>query len=160
MYEIDSRRNSRYSPIENYHQGQVRTRQANMDYRAIFYNPPSNSSNTSNTRNQSSIKRGGTFMALRRIFKNWRRGNSIRSETKSMTCCIWLGEFEDGQVVIQLKCNKQHWFHAKCLEGWAKNNNTWPLWRIDYVKMAKKENKKMATTGNVSIDNILREERV
>ena len=153
VYEIDSRRNSRYSPIHNYHQRLVRTRRTNMDYRAIFYNQPSN------IRNRGKIKRGDTSIALRKVFKNWRRGSSIKSEINSIICCIWLGEFEDGQAIIQLKCNKQHWFHAKCLEGWAKNNNTWPLWRTDYVEMAKEENNRM-NKKNEPIDNIVNEQRV
>ena len=154
VYEIDSRRNHRYGRIQNHNQRHVRARQRDLDYRAIFYNLPSNA------RNQSTIKRGGTFMALRRILKNWRRGNSIKSEIQSMTWCIWLGEFEDEQIFIQLKWNKQHWFHTKCLKGWAQNNNTWPLWRTDYVQMAKEENKKMKKMKNVPIGNILDEERV
>ena len=130
-----------------------------MEYQAVVYNQPSNSQHNSNSTNQNNVRRGGTFMALRRIFGNWRRGNSIRPQLQNETWCIWLGEFEEGQVLIQLKCNQKHWFHVDCIEGWATSNNTWPIWRTNYVDIAKEENRRSFKTDSLSIHSISNEER-
>ena len=74
-----------------------------MDYRAILYNQPSNSQNARNGRNRNDIRRRGTLLALSRIFKNWRHGNSIKPQLLNKNCCICLAPFENGEVLIQLK---------------------------------------------------------
>ena len=130
-----------------------------MEYRAIFYNQPLNSQNIPNSTNENRARRRGTLKALSLIFKNWRRGNSIRPQLLNDNCSIWLGSFENGKMLIQLKWNKQHWFHLKCLEGWAINNSTWPLWRTNYVEMAKKEDQILRKTDNLSIHGISNQER-
>ena len=86
MYEI----NHRQVQVQNYDEEQIRTRLRNMDYRTIFYNQPSNSQNTHNARprNRTNMRRRGTLMALSLIFKNWRRGNSIKPQLLNENCCI------------------------------------------------------------------------
>ena len=59
-----------------------------MEYQTVVHNHSSNSQNTPNTINHNNTIRGGTFMALRRIFRGWRRGNSIRPQLQNETCCI------------------------------------------------------------------------
>ena len=84
MYEIDHPQ----VHVQNNIDEQIRTRFRNMDYRTIFYHQPSNSQNANNGRNRNNIRRRGTLTALSRIFKNWRRGNSIKPQLLNENCCI------------------------------------------------------------------------
>ena len=130
-----------------------------MEYQTVVHNQPSNPQNTLSTTNQNNITRGGTLMTFRRIFKGWRRGNSIQPQLQSETCWIWLEEFKNDQVFIQLKWDKQHWFHIKCIEERKRNNSTWPIWRTNYVEMAKEESRRLFNTDSLSIHSISNEER-
>ena len=130
-----------------------------MEYQTVVHNQPSNPHNTPNAISQNNITRGGTLMALRRIFEGWRRGNSIRPQLQNETCCIWLEEFKNDQVFIQLKWDKQHWFHIICIAEWTKNNTTWPIWRANYIEVAKEENRRLFDNDSLSIHSISNEER-
>ena len=81
MYEIDHIQDD----IQNYIDERIRARLRDIDYRAIFYNQPSNSQDNSTSADQNNVRREGTLRALRRIFKNWRRGSSIRPQLQSET---------------------------------------------------------------------------
>ena len=87
----------------------------------------------------SNIQNNEEMKALKHIFKNWRRGNSLISDLQDRTCSICLGGFEKDQVLIQLKWNHSHWFHYQWIRSWATKNDTWPIWRANYVEAAHKE---------------------
>ena len=160
VYAIDNRRHQRHNSIQNLHVEQIRDRFGNMEYQTAVYNQPSTIENSPNTTFQNVIRKGPTFMALRRIFKGWKRGNSIRPHLQNETCCIWLGEFKKGQTFIQLKCGKQHWFHFKCIGKWTMNNTTCPIWRTDYVEVAREENRRSFKTDRLYIHSISNEDSV
>ena len=74
--------------MQNLNEEQIRDRLRDIEYQTVVYNQPSNSQNAPNTAFQNVVKRGNTFMALRRIFRGWKRGNSIRPQLQNETCCI------------------------------------------------------------------------
>ena len=88
IYEIGNREDPRRNHIQNHDEEQIRARQGNMEYQTVVNNQSSNPQHTSNSANQNNVRRGGTIMALRRIFRGWRRGNSIRPQLQNETCCI------------------------------------------------------------------------
>ena len=98
--------------------------------------------------------------ALKRIFKTWRRGNSLISNLEEKTCSIWLGDFEDRQVLIQLKWNHSHWFHYEWIRKWATTNDTWPIWRANYVEVAHKEIWRSEKLDRLSMHSISYEQSV
>ena len=98
--------------------------------------------------------------ALKRIFRTWRRGNSLILNLHDKTCSIWLGDFEDHQVLIQLKWNHSHWFHYEWIRKWATMDDTWPIWRADYVATAHKEIQRSLKLDQLSVHSISYEERV
>ena len=44
------------------------------------------------------------------------------------TCKICLCEYEKDDMVTRLKCDRRHYFHTECIEGWIKQGkNTCPF---------------------------------
>ena len=84
VYEI----NYQEFHVQDNNEEQIRTRLRNMEYRVIFYNQPLNSQNIPNSTNENRARRRGTLKALSLIFKNWRRGNSIRPQLLNDNCGI------------------------------------------------------------------------
>ena len=119
----------------------------------MSYTPPDNDLNHIN------VIRNSTFMALRRIFIDWKRENSISPTLNDRMWAIWLESFQKGQQFIQLKWNSQHWFHTIWIKRWALSNDTWPIWRADYIEMAKQENRRLFNSNSLSIHSISLEEQ-
>ena len=92
--------------------------------------------------------------ALKRIFRTWRRGNSLISNLQDKTCSIWLGSFEDHEVLIQLKWNYSHWFHYEWIRKWATSKDTWPIWRANYVERAHKEIQRSTKLDRIPMHSI------
>ena len=88
VYAIDNRRHQRHNSIQNLHVEQIRDRFGNMMYQTALYNQPSTIENSSNTTFQNVVNRRNTFRALHRIFRGWKRGNSIRPQLQNETCSI------------------------------------------------------------------------
>eukprot|EP00553_Chaetoceros_curvisetus_P007467 CAMPEP_0204622652 /NCGR_PEP_ID=MMETSP0717-20131115/8336_1 /ASSEMBLY_ACC=CAM_ASM_000666 /TAXON_ID=230516 /ORGANISM="Chaetoceros curvisetus" /LENGTH=382 /DNA_ID=CAMNT_0051637457 /DNA_START=31 /DNA_END=1179 /DNA_ORIENTATION=+ len=45
------------------------------------------------------------------------------------SCCICLCEYEEGEMLTQLKCG--HVYHKECIDSWCKNHVTCPLCNLD-----------------------------
>ena len=112
------------------------------------------------SRSNSNIKNSNEMKALRHIFKNWRRGNSLISDLEGRTCSIWLNGYEKDQVLIQLKWNHSHWFHYEWIRTWATKNDTWPIWRANYVEEAHIENQKSFLIDRSSSHSISFEDNI
>lgn len=46
-------------------------------------------------------------------------------------CCIWLVNFDSSQDVIRLPCNRNHFFHRECINGWTLKSPTCPLCKCE-----------------------------
>ncbi len=46
-------------------------------------------------------------------------------------CCICKCDYEDGDDLILLKCDKSHNFHDECLTQWLKINKVCPMCRAE-----------------------------
>jgi E3 ubiquitin-protein ligase BIG BROTHER-like protein len=46
-------------------------------------------------------------------------------------CCICKCDYEDGDELIILKCDKSHNFHDECLTQWLKINKVCPMCRAE-----------------------------
>ena len=80
-----------------------------------------------------------TNKAKNKIFNNWKKVFNPEKDSKGEYCCICLEEFEKGEMIIELKCGAGHIFHSVCIEAWSMKNHNWPLWRTDFVEVAKNE---------------------
>lgn len=86
------------------------------------------------------VRKVSSFQAANLIFKKWRRGNSIVPYVQESWWPIWLSDFKLDEIVIQLKCSMSHCFHYNCMNEWIKRENkTWPIWRTDFIQVAKQE---------------------
>lgn len=48
-------------------------------------------------------------------------------------CYICLDEIVKGQEIIVLKCNKNHFFHTRCIKQWLRNSVSCPLCRQNKI---------------------------
>ena len=56
-------------------------------------------------------------------FKNLDEKDKIMTE-----CVICLKKYEENDAILELKCDKRHYFHKECITQWVeKNHNTCPL---------------------------------
>jgi hypothetical protein len=50
-------------------------------------------------------------------------------------CVICMIDYQESDLITQLKCDKTHYFHTSCLESWIKsNNNSCPYCREEIKK--------------------------
>ena len=82
-----------------------RVRIGYYDYQEMVYQQrqPHSRTRSAISNSNSNIENNEEMKALKHIFKNWRRGNSLISDMQDRTCSICLGSFEKDQVLIQLK---------------------------------------------------------
>lgn len=70
----------------------------------------------------------GTIQHLRRVV--WHPPSpNVRDPNPCPTtqCTVCLAEYEDGDVLIVLPCDRRHNFHKSCIEPWLQRMNTCPL---------------------------------
>lgn len=68
--------------------------------------------------------------------------NKFHSES---ACAICYVDYKMDDVVTQLKCDKRHYFHTECLEGWIKKgHNICPFCRAPIENYATSENNSSA----------------
>ena len=80
-----------------------------------------------------------TNKAKNNILNNWKKVFDPNINNKGEAWCICLEEFETGEMIIELKCGAGHIFHSICIEAWSMKNHSWPLWRTDFIEVAKNE---------------------
>lgn len=55
-------------------------------------------------------------------------------EEEATECVICLGEFEGGEIIINLPCN--HLFHHQCISSWLKKSHTsCPICRVNVTEV-------------------------
>ena len=84
------------------------------------------------------VQRVPTIKVMGDMLSQWRRSYSIK-ENQVQAWCVCLEEFQKGEQIVELHCGKGHIFHPHWIEGWAKRNKSCPLWRTDFVELARKE---------------------
>jgi len=52
---------------------------------------------------------------------------SCKEEVNNLDCCICLGNFELGEMLVSLPCDKKHSFHGGCIRQWLERQNSCPL---------------------------------
>jgi hypothetical protein len=53
--------------------------------------------------------------------------NHNMDEVNNIDCSICLNNFEMGEMLISLPCDKKHSFHATCIRQWLRRQNSCPL---------------------------------
>ena len=51
--------------------------------------------------------------------------------TSNKECAICLSEFVEGEKVVPLSCNVQHYFHEQCIKQWIRTKTQCPLCRAE-----------------------------
>jgi hypothetical protein len=80
-----------------------------------------------------SIRRGGRADAdwvptSRDILTNMVKGKFNPNEhPEGAECIICMEDYKEEDEVIELPCDTRHFFHAACISGWLKTNNSCPL---------------------------------
>jgi hypothetical protein len=74
-----------------------------------------------------------------KIFKKDGYGSVSQKEVGSMVedgphCSICLGEYEDGEEIVQLPCG--HLYHEECIDSWTSNHVKCPLCNLDLEETA------------------------
>ena len=59
------------------------------------------------------------------ISQNWAK--AYTNNMAQQECAICLEDFKKGEEVVELKCDKKHIFHRRCLQKWGENHSTCPL---------------------------------
>lgn len=112
----------------------------------------------SRARPEPKIQRKGTLEALRRIFNNWKRGNSILPSLSHKSWSVCLSDFKQKEVLIQLKCGSLHCFHYEWIKQWAIKNNRCPICNSNFVDQAKREcayGQNHLSVHSISYENIV-----
>jgi len=52
---------------------------------------------------------------------------SKKEDVNNEECSICLGQFDLGEMLISLPCDKKHSFHAACIRQWLERQNSCPL---------------------------------
>ncbi|KAJ1435276.1 hypothetical protein B484DRAFT_319053, partial [Ochromonadaceae sp. CCMP2298] len=52
---------------------------------------------------------------------------SCCEDVNNADCCICLGNFELGEMLTSLPCDKKHSFHGGCIRQWLERQNSCPL---------------------------------
>ena len=120
-------------------QPELRPAGSNEDSSSEVESSQSNNENGGNDTSFSKVKRQQTMKVMGNMMSEWKRGFSLRDKSKVVSCSVWLDEFNKGDEVIELHCGKSHIFHPNCIEDWAMRNKSCPLWRTDFVELARKE---------------------
>ena len=42
-------------------------------------------------------------------------------------CAICLLDYKDSDVILELKCDRRHYFHEQCINQWMERNPKCPL---------------------------------
>ena len=58
-------------------------------------------------------------------------------------CIICMCEYEPNDEIIELPCDRRHFFHAGCIENWLKKNNSCPMCKKPITMEDIKNQKKM-----------------
>ena len=88
---------------------------------------------------RSKFKRLETFDVLDKILKDWKRSETLNKTTSIKWCWVWLEQWKPGQDLIELKWGKNHIFHKVWIKRWAQRRKTWPIWRTDFIDLARNE---------------------
>lgn len=68
------------------------------------------------------------------VLKNLPRKKYIKDDPEMQyreDCCICKCDYEEGEELIVLKCDKSHYFHEQCLSEWLKINKVCPMCRAE-----------------------------
>jgi hypothetical protein len=87
-----------------------------------------------------------TSKVLGGIKDKWKRTFTNTDKERTIYCSVCLEEFVKGEEVIELHCGKGHIFHPNCIHDWAQRNKSCPLWRKDFVSLAREEEKDQKAT--------------
>ena len=62
--------------------------------------------------------------------------------SETVECIICMEDYKGEDETIALPCDSRHFFHAECITGWLKTNNSCPLCKkpitMDDLKKQKK----------------------
>jgi len=73
--------------------------------------------------------------------KNLAEVVTVSENNETDLCCICMLQFEIGENVKALPCNKKHVFHDKCIDKWLSHNKACPTCRTEINKKLLNRNK-------------------
>jgi hypothetical protein len=68
---------------------------------------------------------------------------SQRFENDQDECCICLGQYSQGQLIVTLPCDSKHYFHDHCISKWLLLHEQCPFCKLDVTVEAIKQQKEL-----------------